>query len=79
MALYVAGARFNHSCEPLATVQSSKQSLTVKARVDVPEGSEVTISYLPPQLLVEPGGQRRQRLLAGRGFECRCVRCLAGD
>lgn len=76
MGLYVSAARFNHSCAPNAEYESTKSSILIKAEVDIPKGTEVTISYLPRQLLSD-GASRRQRLLDGRGFGCRCPRCIA--
>ncbi|CAK9077965.1 unnamed protein product [Durusdinium trenchii] len=78
-ALYAAGARFNHSCAPNASIESSRSRLLVRAATAIPKGMEVTISYLPPQLLSEAGPKRRERLAAGRGFQCRCDRCEAAD
>lgn len=75
LALFAAGARFHHSCAPNATLESSKSTLLVRAGCAIPMGSEVTISYLPHQLLLEAGAKRRERLLNGRGFHCRCQRC----
>jgi len=75
LALFPQGARFNHSCEPNATIESSKSTLLVRASDAIPKGHQVTISYLPQQLLKEAGAKRRERLLNGRGFHCRCERC----
>ncbi|CAK9101017.1 Putative ATP-dependent RNA helicase ddx17 [Durusdinium trenchii] len=55
-ALYAAGARFNHSCAPNASIESSRSRLLVRAATAIPKGMEVTISYLPPQLLSEAVG-----------------------
>jgi len=46
----------------------------VVVRVDIPEGEEVTISYVDPQW---PKPVRRETLKRDYGFECRCERCLA--
>mmetsp|Transcript_68992 Transcript_68992/g.127129 ORF Transcript_68992/g.127129 Transcript_68992/m.127129 type:complete len:345 (-) Transcript_68992:82-1116(-) len=75
MALYAAAAWFNHSCAPNATIESSRSSLVLRAVAPIPQGSEVTISYLPLQLLDLDAAKRRQRLQGGRGFDCRCTRC----
>ncbi|CAE7310654.1 unnamed protein product [Symbiodinium sp. CCMP2592] len=75
VALFVSAARFNHSCAPNASFDSSRGTLLVKALVAIPAGEEVTVSYLPGELLSEAGGKRRDRLLNGRGFHCRCLRC----
>jgi len=78
VALFVASSWFNHSCRPNAAMEATRSSAVVRALMDIPAGSEVTISYLPHQLL-DDGTSRRQRLQAGRGFECRCTRCIAED
>ncbi|CAE7562123.1 unnamed protein product [Symbiodinium natans] len=75
VALFVAGARFNHSCAPNAVFESSRGTLVVKSLAAIPAGEEVTVSYLPSELLSEAGSKRRERLLQGRGFHCRCMRC----
>ncbi|CAE8647124.1 unnamed protein product, partial [Polarella glacialis] len=74
VALFEAASRFNHSCAPNATVESNRATLLVRAAVDIQEGKEVTISYLPKGLLAD-SSSRRQRLEMGRGFLCRCLQC----
>lgn len=78
IALYRAASFFNHSCAPNAVAQNSRRTCVVSSRVDIPLGTEITISYLPQELL-EDRMSRRERLVGGRGFECRCVRCLAAN
>eukprot|EP00913_Durusdinium_trenchii_P020744 g19484.t1 len=46
---------------------------------EIPEGEEITVSYLSEEDLLEPRPQRRQRLMDGFGFECFCSRCLDED
>lgn len=77
MALFPAAAWFNHSCAPNARIESSRATLLVRASAPVSAGEEVFLSYLPPALLEESGERRRERLDGGRGFDCRCARCLA--
>merc|ERR1711988_1590306 len=74
MGLFAAAAWFNHSCAPNAAVEATRSTAVVRALAAIPRGAEVTISYLPPQLL-ENGVSRRERLQGGRGFDCRCSRC----
>ncbi|CAK0857327.1 unnamed protein product, partial [Prorocentrum cordatum] len=74
VALFAAAAYFNHSCAPNASVESTRSELQVRAAADIPRGTEVTISYLPSELLDSAEGRRR-RLDAGRGFHCLCTRC----
>mmetsp|Transcript_36694 Transcript_36694/g.84663 ORF Transcript_36694/g.84663 Transcript_36694/m.84663 type:complete len:324 (-) Transcript_36694:21-992(-) len=75
VALFAAAAHFNHSCTPNASVESSRTSIMVRAKTAIAQGKEVTISYLPTELLEEDREKRQQRLEAGRGFRCRCERC----
>eukprot|EP00931_Biecheleriopsis_adriatica_P101019 TRINITY_DN76247_c0_g1_i1.p1 TRINITY_DN76247_c0_g1~~TRINITY_DN76247_c0_g1_i1.p1 ORF type:complete len:303 (+),score=72.70 TRINITY_DN76247_c0_g1_i1:32-940(+) len=75
VGLFPAVARFNHSCVPNAVVESSRTEVLISAKVAVKAGEEVTISYLPEQLLELPGPKRQERLEAGRGVKCRCPRC----
>lgn len=75
MALFPAASWFNHSCAPNATIESTRSTLVVRAATAIPKDSEVTISYLPLQLLAD-ATSRRKRLEGGRGFDCRCVRCI---
>merc|ERR1719253_2461148 len=76
MALFAASAWFNHSCAPNAAMEATRSTAVVRSVTAIPKGSEVTLSYLPLQLL-DDGASRRQRLQGGRGFECRCSRCSA--
>lgn len=78
MALYPAACYFNHSCAPNASTESSRSTLLVRAAQPIAAGEEVFVSYLPTALLDRPLAERRDRLQGGRGFECRCRRCLAG-
>merc|ERR1712176_628412 len=73
MALFATASHFNHSCAPNACVKSTRSTAIVRAIAPVPAGTEVTISYLPAQLLCEVTS-RRERLMAGRGFTCLCAR-----
>jgi len=76
MALFTAAARFNHSCAPNASLESTRNVAIVQANTDIPEGVEVRISYLPHELLSDVVSCR-ERLQAGRGFTCACARCTA--
>eukprot|EP00747_Dinoflagellata_sp_TGD_P018045 gnl/TRDRNA2_/TRDRNA2_126239_c0_seq1.p1 gnl/TRDRNA2_/TRDRNA2_126239_c0~~gnl/TRDRNA2_/TRDRNA2_126239_c0_seq1.p1 ORF type:complete len:309 (+),score=56.31 gnl/TRDRNA2_/TRDRNA2_126239_c0_seq1:58-984(+) len=75
VSLFATAARLNHSCAPNATLESTRSTLLVRAKTAIAEGTEVTISYLPEQLLIDRE-QRRRRLKGGPGFDCRCRRCV---
>ena len=69
----------NHDCIPntTSTISSDNQfTLAVRSTIPVPEGTELTTSYLP---FYSFSPWREERLLRGWGFECRCRRCLAKD
>lgn len=76
MGLFAASAWFNHSCAPNAAMEGNRTCAVFRALSAIPRGSEVTISYLPSKLL-DDAASRRARLQGGRGFECRCSRCVA--
>jgi len=50
LALFAAGARFNHSCAPNATLESSKSTLLVRAGCAIPMGSEARSSQRYPAM-----------------------------
>ena len=75
-ALYALASLANHACEPSAdVVMAVGGSLALRARRELAAGEEVTITYLDSSL---PGAVRRNRLLRGYGFECKCQRCAQG-
>ncbi|CAM9471766.1 unnamed protein product, partial [Laminaria digitata] len=77
-ALHNRGSRFNHSCSPNCTRilldGSSERSFITLA--PVPEGGELTLSYLPSEMEAMGTVVRRRHLWLSRGFLCRCERCL---
>ena len=70
-ALFLAVARFNHSCDPSALNDADGTVANVRALRDLEEGEEVTISYVP----VGWDLARRAQALSTFGFRCRCERC----
>eukprot|EP00927_Polykrikos_kofoidii_P062765 TRINITY_DN57569_c0_g1_i1.p1 TRINITY_DN57569_c0_g1~~TRINITY_DN57569_c0_g1_i1.p1 ORF type:complete len:359 (-),score=65.66 TRINITY_DN57569_c0_g1_i1:395-1423(-) len=74
-ALFPAMARFNHSCAPNASFETTRTTALVRADVAIRCGEEVTISYLPREML-QDAASRRSRLKGGRGFDCICKRCV---
>ena len=71
--LYTLQSAFNHSCLPNAEVIQINQTheIAIRAIKDIPSGSDVTISYLPPKL---PYGTRLKKL-AAYFFQCSCAQC----
>ena len=71
-ALFVALARFNHSCLPNAVNDADRAVARVRAVRTINCGEEVCISYCP----VGHNLFRRTRALDGFGFRCACARCV---
>jgi hypothetical protein len=72
--IYPTASYFNHSCAPnLAAVQEGLW-MDFYALVDIPEGTEVTISYIP---LTSTTQARREYLAQEYFFYCTCPRCMA--
>jgi hypothetical protein len=77
-AVYGVASMMNHACDPSAeALLHARGTLRVVATRDLAPGDEVTISYLGEAGAGLPVGDRRGRLAAGYGFECRCARCVA--
>lgn len=73
VALFIAAARFNHSCRPNAFIDSSRSQAMVRALRDITPGEEVCVSYVPVASQME----RRRESLSQWGFLCHCDRCEA--
>ncbi|KAK0652654.1 hypothetical protein B0T16DRAFT_406579 [Cercophora newfieldiana] len=71
--LYPLIARMNHDCRPNAFVRYSPTTLMVEAVAykDIQPGEEVTVSYLPLNLLTD----QRTELIQEWGFNCTCSLC----
>ncbi|KAK0619545.1 hypothetical protein B0T14DRAFT_566384 [Immersiella caudata] len=71
--LYPLIARINHDCRPNAFVRYSPRTLVVEAVAykDIQPGEEVSVSYLPLNLLTE----QRTQLIKEWGFNCTCSLC----
>lgn len=70
-------AKFNHSCYPNCHAQftGNPPKMTIRTVCSVPEGSELTISYLAENTWFMPTDQRRSLLSQRYGFTCMCPRC----
>ncbi|KAJ7572618.1 hypothetical protein C8J56DRAFT_790580 [Mycena floridula] len=73
-ALFLNVSRCNHSCGPNAVWKWDAESfsLTLQAVRPISDGQEVTIQYIDSTL---PRDQRREKLRALYGFDCRCSHC----
>ena len=64
---------FNHSCTPSAFRYSDAGDLlVVRAARDIQPEEQVTISYIPNEVLLEDAGTRHS-FLDGRDFQCLCA------
>ncbi|KAK8849473.1 hypothetical protein IAR55_004806 [Kwoniella newhampshirensis] len=67
--------RVNHSCTPNSGWRwyEGEGYLHLYAYTDIPQGEEITVSYLPDVTL--PRHERQTQLLNGLGFVCLCTAC----
>lgn len=76
-AVYGVASMMNHDCAPSAeALLHARGTLRVAAARELAPGDEVSISYLGEAGAALGVGDRRGRLAAGYGFECRCARCV---
>lgn len=59
----------NHSCNPTAFFFHDGASFRMRSAMDIPEGGEITISYIP---LTYGFRYRQTKLLVDYDFLCRC-------
>jgi SET domain len=76
--VYSQISRINHDCNPNVVVQAEGDTQRILAATDIPEGDEITISYLGLLLYAEVS-VRRGKLLATKFFHCQCARCSNKD
>ncbi|MEW5305732.1 MAG: hypothetical protein WDW36_008251 [Sanguina aurantia] len=74
VALWPEPAFANHSCAPNATAYTVGDRLVVVATQQIPQGGEITLSYLGSRLTL-PLSVRRAELRQVYGFKCKCSRC----
>ncbi|MEW5308312.1 MAG: hypothetical protein WDW38_000282 [Sanguina aurantia] len=74
VALWPEPAFANHSCSPNATAYTVGDRLVVVATQQIPQGGEITLSYLGSRLTL-PLSVRRAELRQVYGFKCKCSRC----
>jgi len=76
--IYTLHSHLNHSCTPNVSVRHLEQRtalsrITLVARIGIPAGEELLISYVDP----DAGVKERRRALLEWGFgDCRCKRCV---
>ena len=74
-AFYEHACRFNHSCTPNCLSIRMGGNMVIVALVSIAAGAELTHSYLPLRLLVNPRSVRAKHL----HFVCSCERCASED
>lgn len=78
-ALYFLPSFMSHSCGPSAVwALDAEGAFVLRARADIEQHSEITISYLSEEMLLDMASERQEFLLRTKGFWCCCVRCLPG-
>ena len=83
-ALYRLSDRIPHSCAPNAVMETLGEAGLREIRVasydGIAENEEITISFLPEEVLFMPLPERREAIKkARRGWLCTCPRCSAGE
>mmetsp|Transcript_130121 Transcript_130121/g.376451 ORF Transcript_130121/g.376451 Transcript_130121/m.376451 type:complete len:499 (+) Transcript_130121:63-1559(+) len=66
----------SHSCRPNSMWHYDGDNFVLRARQDIPAGTEVTVSYLSEETLLESTARRRSRLMASKHFLCCCSTCM---
>jgi len=72
LGIYPLAAMLNHSCVSNATRTYSNEIMIVHASKNIPAGSEIVWSYIPP---TQPFADRRRALKERHGFICKCEKC----
>ena len=73
-----------HSCSPNVVVETLSEDGLREVRVisfeGIAENEEVTVSYVPEEVLLQPSPSRNSSIRELRqGYVCRCSRCKLGD
>ncbi|CAE7864891.1 SMYD1, partial [Symbiodinium microadriaticum] len=65
----------SHDCRPNCMWHYEGDSFVMRARRDIPQGEEITVSYLAEESLLESTASRRAQLEATKHFLCNCATC----
>jgi hypothetical protein len=77
--IYAKASYMNHACDPNTTYKYTKElDLVFIATRDIPQGEEITHTYLGLELLGFPVSTRRQLILGQLKFNCMCSACING-
>jgi SET domain len=75
--LFEKACKMNHSCKPNCVWKTTQDGICkeVRAISTIEKGEELTVDYCGN--ILDPTPQRRDELLATKGFICNCDRCAA--
>jgi len=79
--IFEVASRFNHSCLPNAhhVWKAGRGVMEVTATRDIPEGTEITMSYLSLSEFFVPHKPRQAVLEDRYGFRCDCAACAGPE
>jgi len=79
-AIYFLPSMINHSCRPNCCWSLSEDnSFILRARREINDFEELTISYLPEKIIKRCTEERQNFLYDTKGFTCYCDRCEEPD
>lgn len=79
-ALFLQCSKLNHSCVPNARFTIGADGVCVLTAIgDIAKGTELCLSYLGHDRLLQSTRQRRFYLRNNYFFDCNCRRCVADD
>ncbi|RPB22848.1 SET domain-containing protein [Terfezia boudieri ATCC MYA-4762] len=79
LGIFELASRFNHSCFPNAvhSWNYNTKKMEIHATKAIPEGTEITMSYLSFEEIIQPCAMRRTMLQGRYGFTCSCHACAS--
>lgn len=73
---YFASSFVSHSCGANGIWSEGEDGLHIlRARREIAKGDEVSISYLPEDVLLHSAAERKKSLKSTKQFDCSCERC----
>eukprot|EP00929_Paragymnodinium_shiwhaense_P063025 TRINITY_DN31518_c0_g1_i3.p1 TRINITY_DN31518_c0_g1~~TRINITY_DN31518_c0_g1_i3.p1 ORF type:complete len:486 (+),score=61.80 TRINITY_DN31518_c0_g1_i3:63-1520(+) len=72
---YFLSAFMSHSCHPTAVWYNEGDDYVLRARRDICEKDEITVSYISEDYLLHSVQDRRKHLRESKQFRCECERC----
>ena len=79
--IFELASRFNHSCfsNAVHSWNYNTKKMEIHATKAIPEGVEITMSYLSFEEIIQSCARRRTMLQARYGFICSCHACTSPD